>query len=320
MNTSRKSILILSVLAGAALSAAAVVAAASQTEDYTVRRGQTASYIAFIKYGAYNDSIASVLKADNPQISDLDKLQVGQIIKLRKATQAPVALEKDPQRRIQMASRKAVVTLAQGGGEIRRAKGGHEPLVANRFLMTGDSIVTALDGMAEIIVDNQSVLRLAGGTEVCLTAIQEPRKPTPTEARVLTTRFSLLKGKTWTKVQKWAGSIVAFQVQMPNAIAGVHGTVFENAIAEDSTSSVSVYRGEVGVEGGPGHAGPHKSMAPTEVAGPKEISMGQWIKILKDNQRLTISKSGAAGQSLQFKPDSASAWFKLNQERDSLCN
>ena len=121
-------------------------------------------------------------------------------------------------------------------------------------------------------------------------------------------------------VQKWAGSRIAFQVQMPNAIAGVHGTVFENAIAEDSTSSVSVYRGEVGVEGGPDRAGPHRSMAPTQVAGPKEISMGQWIKILKDNQRLTISKSGTAGESVQFKPDSASAWVKLNQERDSLCN
>ena len=319
MNTSRKSILILSVLAGAALSAAAVVAAASQTEDYTVRRGQTASYIAFIKYGAYNDSIASVLKADNPQISDLDKLQVGQIIKLRKATQAPVALEKDPQRRIQMASRKAVVTLAQGGGEIRRAKGGHEPLVANRFLMTGDSIVTALDGMAEIIVDNQSVLRLAAGTEVCLTAIQEPRKPTPTEARVLTTRFSLLKGKTWTKVQKWAGSIVAFQVQMPNAIAGVHGTVFENNVAADSTSSVAVYQGEVGVQGGAEPAA-KKSLAPTQVAGPKEISVAQWIQVLKDGQKLEISKTGAAGPLKAFTADAGSDWVKTNQERDCLCD
>jgi hypothetical protein len=314
MNPSRGSMQILVSLATLALSGTATL------EDYTVHKGQTVSFIAFQKYGAYSDSIAALLKADNPQIADLDMVAVGQILHLRKDEKAPVGLEKDPDRRVLMASRKAVVTMTQGSGEIRRAKGGREPLAANRFLSTGDSIVTGSDGLAEIIVDNQSVLRLAPGTEVRLTAIQEPQKPSSTDKRALATRFSLLRGKTWTMVQKWAGSRIAFQVQMPNAIAGVHGTVFENAIAEDSTSSVSVYRGEVGVEGGSDQATTHKSLAPTQVAGPKEISMGQWIKILKDNQRLSISKTGAAGQSVQFKPDSASAWVKLNQERDSLCD
>lgn len=313
MNPSCKSMRILVSLATLAASGAT-----RPMEDYAVRKGQTVSFIAFRTYGAYDDSIAGFLKADNPQIADMDRVEVGQILHLRKEA-SPVSAEKDPERRILMASRKAVVTLAQGSGEIRRAAGGRERLAANRFLTTGDSILTGADGVAEIIVDNQSVLRLAPGTEVRLTAIQQPRQPTSADRRTLTTRFSLLRGTTWTKVRKWAGAVVAFQVQMPNAIAGVHGTVFENSIAKDSSSSVSVYQGEVGVQGGPDPT-PRRSLAPTQVAGPKEISVAQWTRILKDGQRLDIAKSGTAGQPAGFKPDTASTWIKLNQERDSLCD
>lgn len=298
---------------------AGLATAASQAvlEDYSVRRGQTVSYIAFLKYGAYNDSIAAVLKADNPQIQDLDKIQIGQILKIRKEAQAPVALEKDPARRLQMASRKAVVTMVQGSGEIRRFKGKREKLVANRFLSTGDTVVTGADGMAELIVDNQSVLRLATSTEVRLTAIQEPAKPNQKESRALVTNFFLTRGKTWTKVQKWAGGLVRYQVQMPNAVAGVHGTVFENEVRPDSSSSVSVYQGEVGVSGDPVVK---KSLAPTPVSGPKETSQEGWVTILKDGQKLEVSKVGVAGQPVAFQADPNSDWVKLNQERDCLCD
>jgi len=301
-----------------AMGSLAIGGAPASMEDHPVRKGETVSFIAFRHYGAFDDSIETLIRSDNPGIPDLDKVQAGQILHLRKDQKAPAAAETDPLRRIQMASRKAVVTLAQGSGEIRRAAGGREPLAANRFLATGDTIVTGTDGLAEIIVDNQSVLRLAARTEVRLSAIQEPRKPGDAERRAYLTRFSLLHGKTWTMVQKWAGALVAFQVQMPNAIAGVHGTVFENSVAADSTSSVSVFRGEVGVQGEV-PAG-RRSLAPTEVSGPQEIPVSRWIQILKDGQRMEISKTGAAGQVANFKPDPNSDWVKLNQERDSLCD
>lgn len=292
----------------------------STTEDYVVRRGQTVSYIAFIKYGAYNDSIAGLLRSDNPQIQDLDKIQVGQVLKLRKEAKAPVAAEKEPARRVQLASRKAVVTLAQGAGEIRRFKGKREPLQANRFLTTGDTIVTGLDGFAELIIDNQSILRLSSGTEVRLTAIQEPAKTTEKESRNLVTTFFLAKGKTWTKVQKWAGGLVRYQVQMPKAVAGVHGTVFENEVKEDSAAVVAVYQGEVGVSGSNPVEAPKKGWAPKKVAGPKEISVTEWVQVLKDGQKLDVSKSGLASAPVAFTPDPNSDWVKLNQERDCLCD
>ena len=266
--------------------------AAVPNDDFVVRRGQTVSYIAFLRYGAYNDSIAALLKADNPQIADLDQVQVGQVLHLRGKEAAP---EPTAQRRVLMASRKAVVTLAAGSGEIRRAKGGREPLAANRFLASGDTLSTGPGAMAELIFDNQGVMRLGAGTEVVLTAIQEPRPAGSSDSRLLSTRLSLLRGKTWTHVQKWAGALVAYQVHMPNAVAGVHGTIFENAIAADSSSSVSVLEGEVAVEGAPA-AKERRSLAPREVSGPREISVEQWIRILKDGQKLKIAKDGKAGQ------------------------
>jgi hypothetical protein len=312
MKPSSRTASVLSILVAAV--GASVPAA---LDDCTVRRGQTVSYIAFHRYGAYNDSIASLLRADNPQIPDLDQVSAGQVVHLRHAPVATSPERNDPLRRVLMASRKAVVTLATGAGEIRRAKGGREPLAANRFLATGDTIVTSRDGQAELIFDNQSVLRLGGGTEVVLSAIQEPRVPDATDGRKLFTKLSLLRGKTWTHVQKWAGSIVAYQVQMPNAIAGVHGTVFENAIAPDSSSSVSVIQGEVAVEGDR-PAAAHRSLAPKEIAGPKEISLSRWIQILKDGQRLDISKSGQAGKPVDIQPQAMENWRKIDQERDSL--
>lgn len=302
-----------------ALAVAGSATAGVNLEDYTVRRGQTVSYIAFLKYGQYNDSIVKVLKTDNPKIENLDLIQVGSVLKIRKDVQAPAAMEKDPAKRIQMASKKAVVTMVVGTGEIRRANGVVEKLLPNRFLSTGDAIVTMADGMAEIIIDNQSVLRLSSSTEIKLTAIQESQKPTGTETRPMVTRLSLLRGKTWAKVQKWAGPLVNYQIQLPNAIAGVHGTVFETEAKADSTGTVAVYQGEVGVAN-PAPAPVKKSLAPTQVVGPKEVSQGEWIRILKDGMKLEIGKTGAPGEPVAFTAEVNSEWVKMNKERDCLCD
>jgi hypothetical protein len=302
-----------------ALAVAGSATAGVNLEDYTVRRGQTVSYIAFLKYGQYNDSIVKVLKTDNPKIENLDLIQVGSVLKIRTDAQSPVATEKDPAKRIQMASKKAVVTMVVGTGEIRRANGVVEKLLPNRFLSTGDAIVTMADGMAEIIIDNQSVLRLSSSTEIKLTAIQESQKPTGTETRPMVTRLSLLRGKTWAKVQKWAGPLVNYQIQLPNAIAGVHGTVFETEAKADSTGTVAVYQGEVGVAN-PAPAPVKKSLAPTQVAGPKEVSQGEWIRILKDGMKLEIGKTGTPGEPVAFTAEVNSEWVKMNKERDCLCD
>lgn len=289
-------------------------------EDIVVRRGQTVSYIAFQKYGLYNDSIVALLKADNPSLQNLDALQAGQTLRFRKAAAPQAEARSNPQKTVQLASRRAIVTMVHGNGTIRRANGKVEPLKVNVALSKGDAVATGSDGYAELVIDNQSVLRLNRDTELRLSSIQEPRSAGSKDQRPYVTRLALLRGKTWTHVQKWAGGIVNYQIQLPTAIAGVHGTVFETEVKPDSSGSVGVIEGEVGVGGGADSApAPRKSLAPKPVSGPQEIALDQWIRLVRTGMLLNVPKSGAPGQPVAWKPSDAD-WKPLNDLRDCPCD
>jgi len=291
--------------------------AATALTDYEVRKGQTLSYIAFLKLGAWDETVAAQLKADNPGL-DLDRVEVGQKIKLRLPSSDPLK-PVDPQKQLQVASKKAVVTMVRGSGKVVRAGGGSETLRPNLFLSTGDAVITDAASYAELIIDNQSVLRLNEKTQVKMLAIQAPQVATATEKRPFYTRIALVTGKTWAKVQKWAGGTVNYQIQLPTAIAGVHGTVFESVAKPDSTGEVSVYQGEVGV-GGSAAAPAKKSLAPTAVSGPKEVAMGEWIHILKAGQKIEVPKAGLPEAPKEFKVSVGDPWVDMNRERDCLCD
>lgn len=315
-------ILPLLILGAAALMAASLPPTGQEFEEFVVKRGQTASYIAFQKYGAFNDSIVALLKTDNPGLANLDQIHVGQTLRLRKpaATAAPQAQAKqNPRKTVQLASRRAVVTLATGTGSIRRSDGSTEVLAANRFLQKGDAITTGPDGYAEIVIDNQSVLRLHRDTEIRLNGIQESRSATAKDQRPFVTRLALIRGRTWTHVQKWAGGIVNYQIQLPTAIAGVHGTVFETEVAADSSGSVGVVEGEVGVGAGAAPETPRRSLAPKPVDGPKEVAVDEWIRLVRTGMKLSVPKSGVPGEPKAWKPTEAD-WNALTSTRESLAD
>lgn len=311
-------ILPLLILGAAALMAATLPPSGQEYEEYVVKRGQTASYIAFYKYGAFNDSIVALLKSDNPSLSNLDQIHAGQTLRIRKpASPTTAQASQNPRKSVQLASRRAVVTLATGTGSIRRADGRTEVLAANRFLQKGDAITTGPDGYAEIVIDNQSVLRLHRDTEVRLNGIQEPRTATAKDQRPFVTRLALVRGRTWTHVQKWAGSVVNYQIQLPTAIAGVHGTVFETEVAADSSGSVGVVEGEVGVGPQPVAEAPRRSLAPKPVGGPKEVAVDEWIRLVRTGMKLSVPRSGIPGEPKAWKPADAE-WNALTSARDSL--
>lgn len=200
---------------------------------------QTASWLAFRHLGAWTPEIAQAMKSDNPTIQNLDVLELGTILRLR------ISLDQrhyTPAQQISKAIRKGVVTLVKGSPDFNPG-GTTEPqsLRANVFLAPGDQIVTHAGDMVEIIIDNQSVLRLRDKAILKILAIQDE------STQGAQTAVSLELGRMWSKVRKWAGPLVGFQVKMPNAIAGVHGTTFECLVNSDSTGSVTVYEGIVGV-------------------------------------------------------------------------
>lgn len=226
-----------------ALSIAATAAPKPDTTYSTVvvRARQTTSWLSFRHLGAFDKAILDTLKIDNPAIPNLAKLQGGETLRLRRSMdRRPLS----PARQIAMASRQGVVTTIKGTGELRRASGELFPLEVNTFLAVGDEIRTGAGAAAEIVIDNQSVLRLRENSRLRLLGVQDSAM---TGTRKAGTRVALETGALWVKVRKWAGPLVGFEVRLPSTIAGVHGTIFEATVGKDSTESVYVVEGIVSV-------------------------------------------------------------------------
>ena len=226
---------------------AAAVAAPAQEPDslfykVTVSKSQTLSWIGLRHLGAWTSEISAQVLADNPSLQP-DQLAEGQTLKLRRSLDRRNLA---PAQQIEMASRKAVVTRTIGSVELLLADGTIKPLTANQFIAVGDRIRTGAGAVAELIIDNQSVLRVREKSVLSLVSAQDTTKIHEGHAG---TQVSLESGSVWTKVRKWAGPLVGFEVRLPNAIAGVHGTIFECVVNADSSTSVSVYEGVVGVTG-----------------------------------------------------------------------
>jgi len=209
--------------------------------NVVVRSRETVSWLAMRHLGAFDPAIRDTLKLDNPAIPDLDKVAVGQTLRLRRSMdRRPLP----PERQIAMASRQAVVTTLKGTGEVRLKSGQLVPLGANTFLSAGDEIRLGAGSVAELVIDNQSILRLRENSRLRLLDIQGPSAD---KGRKAGTRVALDQGALWVKVRKWAGPLVGFQVRLPSTIAGVHGTIFETTVGADSTQTVAVREGEVSV-------------------------------------------------------------------------
>ncbi|MBK9578301.1 MAG: FecR domain-containing protein [Fibrobacterota bacterium] len=203
---------------------------------------QTLSWIGLRSFGAWTPEIASQVIRDNPQLRS-SALTPGQTLRLRKGLDRRSL---SPAQQITMASRRAVVTRLSGTAQRIRTNGIITPLQADEFVQAGERIQTGPQSMVELIIDNQSILRVRSNSQLDLVYLQDSTKLRSNQAG---TQVRLGFGRVWTKVRKWAGPLVGFEVRMPMGIAGVHGTIFECQVNADSSSQVWVEEGVVGVRG-----------------------------------------------------------------------
>jgi len=207
-----------------------------------VAKGQTLSWIGLRHLGAWTPQIATQVATDNPGLHP-NLVKDGDALRLRRSLDRRSL---PPTQQISLASRRAVVTRVQGSVDRISPNGTAHPLSANEFLAAGDRIRTGPGSIAELVIDNQSILRLRENSKLSINAIQDSGRLKNREAG---TQVGLDLGKVWVKVRKWAGPIVGFEVRLPTAIAGVHGTIFECAARADSSGEVRVHEGVVGVAG-----------------------------------------------------------------------
>jgi hypothetical protein len=191
-----------------------------------------------------------------------------------------------------------------------------QKLASNTVVYPGDVIQTLANGKVEIIINRETVLRLRERTRLTLNNFRDLR----TDGGVTRVGFSI--GSLWTKMKKLKNKADCFDLELPTAIAGIHGTVYEATVGKDTSAEVKVFDGEVAVSGKGGGArktpdeGLIEVNGPDEVAGPSEVSLEQWVQIVRDMQRITIDKKGKPGGVLPFQKDPNDSWEQWNERRD----
>ena len=281
-------------------------AGAAEGITWIVKRNETVSYIAMKHYGFFCDSLFQVIHDANPEIKDLNKIKTGQKIIL------PSKEDMKPLEELAVEARTAVATLVWGQVRFIPVKEKRfRSLRANTILLPGDVLDVGTIGRVELILDNKSVIRLFERTKFTLQEYSGQREKSRS-------RFKMTLGRFWANVSTLLAQDRGFELNTPTAIVGVHGTIYNSVLRTDGLMTVEVYNGEVEVRKS---AGEDKEKSgeygPKEVKGPTEVSLETWVKLIKANQKITITKDGVPSEPKDFNPDASSnSWVKWNRERD----
>ena len=310
---------------------------------HTVRAGESVSLICIDYYGYYSPLLGKTIIADNPSVKNIDIIHPGQKLSLRKpvdasagtvkksgmqteATLTPLDAHTDsmavhqPHQVRKMSISQGVVTCVEGTANWRRtATAPLQPLKINTVVAPGSVIETGADGRVEIIINREAVVRLRENSKTVLEAFRTSAGGTSK------TRLGCSGGSWWTKVKKFKDRISRFELELPTAVAGVHGTVYETTVAGDGSSEVKVFSGEVAVSSAaaaatpavpsPAAGAPVEVGGPHEVAPPQEVSMEQWTEIVRSMQRITIDNTGRPSRPESFTR-ADNGWERWNAQRD----
>lgn len=321
---------------------------ADEAQLIRVRKGDTISYLTFKIYGMYDPQMVDLLQRENPQIKDIDLIYVGQQLrfppaammrkwlgeKLIKPAEPGRLMEpkearskEEPMLDTQVRGHKGVLTFLQGQVQVKKAgEAQWSPARPNMILYEKDQMKVLSKSRAELILDNQSVMRLSENT---LMIIQKLEEETTTQRE--TARVDLSLGRLWTRTAKLFNPASRFDVRTPTAIAGVQGTVYQVSVTDDRSTTIQVFQGAVNVYNPfptvrpsvPGQEtrlrGPQEVPGPGEVPGPTAVSREEWTKIvLRQLQQITVTdRDIPRPTSFDMQRERQSEWVRWNEERDS---
>ena len=188
-------------------------------------------------------------------------------------------------------------------------------------LQEGDELQTKDGVRVEMVSRSGYVVRLNENSHFKVKALKSDKQG-------VVSKVKLWLGKSWFKVKKVAKARSRFEVETPSAVAGVYGTTYRINVADDKSTSVRVYDGQVKVS--PPAApliapvevfdgGPHEVSGPEEVPGPEEVTKDEWFTILGAMQEVNISSDGNKQDESEFdeQEDEQDEWVRWNKERDA---
>lgn len=212
------------------------------------------------------------------------------------------------------------VDIQAGGAEA------WERALPNRAVFTGDVIRTLDKSRCEIALTGGGKVRIGENSELELNEVSV--KPMAKEFNA-----NLKQGNAWVSAKAAFGEKKNVSVRTPTAVAAIRGTTYRTSAGE-AESSVLVYEGKVDVNqpqnlnkeksdaAKPGgkpkfKLGPLQEVAaPTQVAGPYEVSLEDWITLVEGMQ-ISIRKDGKYNLfKFDQEADSQSEFVRWNKELD----
>ena len=232
----------------------------------------------------------------------------------------------------QQGKRFGIITLPLGRVEVQKAgsdqwkkAGVKQPVYVN------DKIRTRAKSRAEISLTGGGKMRIGEKSELELLQADVMGMKKDYNA-------NLKKGNVWVSAKAGFGEKKNVAVRTPTAVAAIRGTKYRVEAGEEE-SSVLVYEGEVEVirpetlqkmrrealkkkqqQGGPPkfRLGPVQEIeAPTQVAGPYEVSLEDWISLV-DGMQINLRADGKYDMcEFDKEADAQSDWVKWNEELDT---
>ncbi len=195
-----------------------------------------------------------------------------------------------------------------------------EKISLNTKILSGDKVRTSESSAIEIkYLNSPLVVRLGEKSEAVISPLQGQD-----------TKNQLLAGKIWVNLKKIGQSPDQFSVASPLAVAAIRGTIFRMNFDSSQTTAVLCYDGKVDVgpeqrlkdkieqNKKPSAWGFNTEGGPGEVSGPREVSLEEWVQIVKGMQ-INV-KSNGEFQTFQFdqKKDAQEEWVSFNEQRDAI--
>jgi len=133
----------------------------------------------------------------------------------------------------------AQLVIDYGTVQVKHEGGNWTSAETGMFLFQSDALRTGEDTYASVILFESSIIRLDSNTEILLKEIIQ-------QAEMTNITIEQESGRTWNTIQKISG-IDNYEVQTPNTVASVRGTIFDVNVTTSGSTRISVINGTVNV-------------------------------------------------------------------------
>ena len=179
-----------------------------------------------------------------------------------------------------------------------RNRAGKAALDEEDSVFEKDTIITGRESRCEIKLNDGSIVRLSENTRYVIDRFSQSGDKVEFSGH-------LFAGESWTNVNRSDSKKKDFQVRSPIAVAAVIGTAYKMT-SDGQITEISVLDGKVDVDlekekkqelriepqkRDTGSLAPRQSMAPRQIPGPFEVTLSEWISVVK-GEKISIRTDG----------------------------